>query len=263
MSWILTYFRVDFIPRITALIACGSLLFTPLYLMAEKSILISVCPQLVPAEERYAWYHEELMHSIGKHRFKNAGLMADKLASLKMNRIVSPYDDPLGFYDLLILGRYSELLAMLQTSYNPQFNWYYGHYLKAEALLGLHEYKNARDEFIVARSLAAEQPCLLLGLMKANLALGNRIEAKYFLRELHSKASARWIDAYLALVELKPSDEISAQRIAIEFVNVMSEPLDDCEAVSNLDFVSAFMLDHSFKRQARMLAMASGQIKEK
>ncbi len=159
--------------------------------------------------------------------------------------------------------RYSELLVMLQTSHYVQPTWYYGHYLKAEALLGLHEYANARNEFVIGRSLAAEQPYLLLGLVKANLALGNKIEAKYFLRELHSKASARWIDAFLALMELKPNDEVAAQQIANEFVNVMSEPLDEYEAISHLDFVSGFMRDKGFTRQARMLANASEQIKQK
>lgn len=237
-------------------------MFSALYLRTEKSVLISVCPEAVPLSDRYEWYHTELMHSLWHHNFRNAGLLADRLASLKIDRTVSLNDNALWFYDLLILGRYSELMAMLQRSSQLE-GCYYGHYLKAEALLGLHEYTSARDEFVTARSLAAEQPFLLLGLLKANLAVGNRTEAKHYLKLLHSKASARWIDAFLALIELRPYDEPAAQRISIEFIDVMSDPLDEFEAVAQLDFASDFMLDMGFERQARMLSAASTQIKQK
>lgn len=257
----------------TALLACGLLLITARYLETEKSILISVCPQMVSVQDRYVWYHDELMHSLWKHKFKNAELLADRLAALKMNPSDAQSDDALWFYDLLVLGRYSQLMAMVQRTNSLPPNCYYWHYLKAESLLGLHEYKNALNEFLIARPIAAEQPYLLMGLVKANLAVGNRAEAKHLIRKLYLEASSpsklypdsssAWKDAYLALIDLKQNDEVAAQQIASEFARLMSEPLDEMDAIAQLDFVSEFMRDMGYERQALTLSATSERIKER
>lgn len=264
MTWILSYLRVDLIPRLTALVACALVLVAALYLRAEKSILISFCPQMVSVEDRYEWYLDALMLSIQNHRFKVAGLAADRLASLTLTRTISPQHDPLLLSNFLILGRYSYLIKMLESSHmlNGRGN-YYGHYLKGEALLCLHEYAEARAEFITARSLADEQPDLLFGLAKANLALGNKQDADRFLKMISSHASTSWMNAYRALMALKTGDEKAASAIANEFVNLMSDSVNDYEAIPNLDFVSHCMADKGFKQQALLLARESEQIRNK
>ncbi|HEY9733870.1 MAG TPA: hypothetical protein V6C89_18310 [Drouetiella sp.] len=239
------------------------ILITLLNAPANKSIFLTLCPQLMPAKERYVGYQDEMINAIRTHKFKQAALMADQITLLEINPEDSPEQNFLLPYYFLILGKYSALTTMISTSYDRRTNSYYDHYIKAEAWLGLREYFKARNEFVIARSLAAEQVCVLFGLMKANIAVGNKVEAKQLLTKLHSKASARWIDAFLALVDLKRGDEVSAKTIAEEFVIIMSDPLDECEAIPNLDFVSNYLDNSGFKNEARLVAKACLRIKEK